>query len=378
MDFDFSEEQNTVRELARSILEKEVDAARLRAADAGPDGVDDALWARLAEANLLGLALPEEHGGLGFGFLELCSFLEEIGRWLAPVPALETLVLGALPIAEFGTPEQRARWLAEVAAGRALLSAALDDAGSADPAAPATRARAEAGGWRLYGTKREVPCARRAARVLVPASTAEGVAVFLVDPAARGVELTPGRRSSGELLFEMRLEGALLAAEDRLGGAACDGAAAASWLHERALVASALLQAGVSERALRTTADYVRERVQFGVPIGSFQAVQHRCADGFIDLEALRWSAWRAAWRLAEGLPAAREAAVAKFWAADAGSRIANTALHLHGGIGADVDYPIHRYFLRSKALELGLGAAAPQLAWLGRDMARSGPKEAS
>jgi alkylation response protein AidB-like acyl-CoA dehydrogenase len=151
-----------------------------------------------------------------------------------------------------------------------------------------------------------------------------------------------------------------------------------TWLHERALVASAVLQAGVSERALRMTADYVRERVQFGVPIGSFQAVQHRCADGFIDLEALRWSAWRAAWRLAEGLPAAREAAVAKFWAADAGSRIANAALHLHGGLGADVDYPIHRYFLRSKALELCLGGAAPQLAWLGSELARSGPKEPS
>jgi alkylation response protein AidB-like acyl-CoA dehydrogenase len=118
--------------------------------------------------------------------------------------------------------------------------------------------------------------------------------------------------------------------------------------------------------------------VQFGVPIGSFQAVQHRCADGFIDLEALRWCAWRAAWRLATGLPAAREAAVAKFWAAEAGSRIANAALHLHGGLGSDVDYPIQRYFLRSKALELGFGGAAPQLAWLGKDMARTGPKEPS
>jgi alkylation response protein AidB-like acyl-CoA dehydrogenase len=377
MDFGFREEQNTVRELARSILEKEVDAARLRAADTTDGGVDDALWARLAEANLLGLALPEPHG-LGFGFLELCSFLEELGRSLAPVPALETLVLGALPIAEFGTPEQRSRWLPEVAAGRVLLSAALVDAGGADPAAPATQARAEGDGWHLYGVKREVPCARRAARVLVPAACDGRVAVFLVDPAARGVELTPGRCSSGELRFEMRFEGAPIAAEDRLGGPEADGAAAASWIHERALVASAALQTGVAERALHMTADYVRERVQFGVPIGSFQAVQHRCADAFIDLEALRWSAWRAAWRLSEGLPAAREAAVAKFWAADAGSRIANAALHLHGGLGADVDYPIQRYFLRSKALELGLGGAAPQLAWLGRDMARSGPEEQS
>jgi alkylation response protein AidB-like acyl-CoA dehydrogenase len=112
--------------------------------------------------------------------------------------------------------------------------------------------------------------------------------------------------------------------------------------------------------------------VQFGVPIGSFQAVQHRCADGFIDLEALRWSAWRAAWRLAEGLPAAREAVVAKFWAADAGSRIAATALHLHGGIGADVDYPVHRYFLWGIQLATVLGGASVQLARLGRLIAQA------
>jgi alkylation response protein AidB-like acyl-CoA dehydrogenase len=378
MDFAFREEQGSVRELARTILEKEVDATRLRAAEAGPDGVDDALWAQLAKANLLGVALPEGQGGLGFGFLELCSLLEEVGRCLAPVPVLPTLVLGALPIAAFGTDAQRARWLPEVAAGHALLSAALQDAGSADPAAPATRARPEAGGWRLDGAKREVPCARRAARVLVPASTPEGVAVFLVDPAARGVELDARRRSTGEPLFDLRLDGARLAPEERLGGPERDGAAVVRWLHERALVAMAALQTGVSERALRLTAEYARERVQFGVPIGSFQAVQHRCADGFIDLEALRWCTWRAAWRLAEGLPAAREAAVAKFWAADAGSRIAAAALHLHGGLGSDVDYPIQRYFLWSKQLELGLGGAAPQLAWLGKDMARTGPEEAS
>jgi alkylation response protein AidB-like acyl-CoA dehydrogenase len=116
--------------------------------------------------------------------------------------------------------------------------------------------------------------------------------------------------------------------------------------------------------------------VQFGVPIGSFQAVQHRCADAFIDVDALRWCTWRAAWRLAEGLPAAREAAVAKFWAAEAGARVANAALHLHGGLGADVDYPIQRYFLWSRALELELGGAEPQLAWLGKDMARTGPED--
>jgi alkylation response protein AidB-like acyl-CoA dehydrogenase len=132
----------------------------------------------------------------------------------------------------------------------------------------------------------------------------------------------------------------------------------------------------VSERALEITSGYVREREQFGVPIGSFQAVQHRSADGFIDLAAMRWTTWRAAWKLSEGLPAERETAVAKFWAADGGSRIANSAQHLHGGIGVDLDYPIHRYFVWSKALELTLGGATAHLVRLGRDMAQSGPQE--
>jgi alkylation response protein AidB-like acyl-CoA dehydrogenase len=120
----------------------------------------------------------------------------------------------------------------------------------------------------------------------------------------------------------------------------------------------------------------VKQRVQFGAPIGSFTAVQHRCADAWIDLEALRWTTWRAAWKLAAGEDAHREALVAKFWAADAGARIATATQHLHGGMGVDLDYPIHRHFLWSKALELEHGGASQQLVRLGRDLARTGPQE--
>ena len=296
-----------------------MDAARLRAAEASPDGVDDALWARLAEANLLGLALPEPHGGLGFGFLELCSFLEEIGRALAPVPALATLVLGALPIAEFGTPEQRARWLPEVAAGRVLLSAALEDAGSADPAAPATRTRAEGDGWRaLRGEARR---ALRAPRRPRAGARRQRRRRRRLPGRPRG----PRRRAHAGTALERRAALRRCASRARCSRPRTGSEALRSTAPRprpgstsaRSSRAQRSRPASPSARS-RMTADYVRERVQFGVPIGSFQAVQHRCADAFIDLEALRWSAWRAAWRLAEGLPAAREAAVAKFWAADA------------------------------------------------------------
>jgi alkylation response protein AidB-like acyl-CoA dehydrogenase len=141
-------------------------------------------------------------------------------------------------------------------------------------------------------------------------------------------------------------------------------------------VGIAALQVGVSERALEITTGYVNEREQFGAPLGALPAVQHRCADAYIDLEAMRWVTWSAAWKLSEERPAGRDAQVAKFWAADAGSRIATATQHLHGGMGVDLDYPIHRYFLWTKALELALGSATHQLVDLGRDMARTGPQE--
>ena len=353
MDFSFSEEQTTISELAREILGREAETARVKEVERSADWMDEELWSKLAEANLLGIAIPEALGGMGMGFLELCSLLEEVGRVVAPLPVLETLVLGALPLAVHGTDAQRSAWLPAVASGEAVLTAALDDPGSADPAAPATTAIRDGAAYLLSGAKRPVPFARRADRILVPAATDDGVCIFLVDPRSAGVTLDAQTTSTGAPFFALGLDAVRVLEGDRLGGAEADGAALVAWIREHALVGIAALQMGVSDQAIQITAGYVREREQFGVPIGSFQAVQHRAADGFIDLEALRWCTWRAAFRLAEGLSAAREAAVAKFWAADAGSRIANSCVHLHGGMGSDTDYPIHRYFLWSKALEL-------------------------
>jgi 3-oxocholest-4-en-26-oyl-CoA dehydrogenase beta subunit len=376
MDFQTSEEQNTIRDLARGILEQELSRDRLKATSATADGIDVALWKTLAEANLLGVAVPEAQGGMGLGILEVCSLLEEIGRAVAPVPVLASLVLGGLPIARFGSDAQRNRWLRALASGDAILSAALVDAGSDDVAQPATRARRDGNGWILDGVKRLAPAASRAARILVPAATDAGVAILLVDPNAAGVALTAQRTSTGEPLFDMTLAGVRVANDDLLGGDATNAAVATRWIHDCALAALCTTQVGVSERALEITTSHLKERVQFGVPIGSFQSVQHRAADCWIDLQAMRWTAWRAACRLAEDEDATRETAIAKFWAADGGSRIANTAQHLHGGLGVDVDYSIHRYFLWSKAIELSLGAATPQLVRLGRDLASTGPRE--
>lgn len=364
MDFHPSEAQAALRDLAREILEKEAAPGRTRAAAGASDGFDRALWARLAEAQLLGVAVPEAQGGLGMGFLELCTLLVEIGRAVAPVPALPALVLGGLPLARFGSEAQRARWLAPLARGELVLTAAL---------APgrAVAARRDGASLVLDGVRANVPALGLAARVLVPARAPEGVIVCLVDPSAPGVSAVPGLTSRGDPLFALELAGARVPADEVLRGPGIE-----AWMRERALVGIAATQLGVSERALEITTAYVSQRVQFGVPLGALPPVQHRCADCAIDLECLRAVTWAAAFALAEERPAARDAWIAKFWAAEAGSRIATATQHLHGGMGADLEYPIHRHFLWSKSLELELGAALPQLAELGRDMARSGPEE--
>jgi alkylation response protein AidB-like acyl-CoA dehydrogenase len=194
-----------------------------------------------------------------------------------------------------------------------------------------------------------------------------GAALFLVDPACRGLQLTGARSATGERLYTVSLDSVTVAEQDLLGGLQ---SRAFDRTRDCGLAVSCALQTGVSEKAVEMTAAYVSERQQFGRPIGSFQAVHHRMADCYVDLESMRWTAWRAAWLLAEGRDAARELMVARHWSAEGGARIASATQHLHAGMGVDTDYPLYRYFLNSKALELGTGSAAAQLAALGRSLA--------
>lgn len=372
MDFKFTDEQNMVRDLARGILGKEVDTDRVKAAESSPSWHDARLWSTLADAGLLGIAVDEAHGGMGLGLLELCTLLEEIGRVVAPVHVFPTLVLAGLPIAELGTADQKTRWLTAIASGEALLTGAI---GNGDAGTPATiTAKRDASGWALTGTASMVPAADLATRILVPARVDNGIAIFLVDPQAQGVSLTRNATSRGEPVFDLALAHSVVPEADLLGGGTMPNARALDRIRAQATIATCALQVGVSERALELTSAYVRERIQFGVPIGSFQAVQHRLADAYIDVQSMRWVMWRAAWKLTNGQDATREVAISKFWAAEGGARVAASAQHLHGGMGVDVDYPIHRYFLWSKALELSFGNATQQLVTLGRHMSQNVP----
>jgi 3-oxocholest-4-en-26-oyl-CoA dehydrogenase beta subunit len=369
MDFDFTEEQLAVSEAAAAIFQGMAGTDRLAEIEGSADRFDSALWSELAKANLLGLALPEEHGGSGLGVTELCLVLEQQGRAVAPVPLWATVVLGAAPLAHFGSPEQHARWLPAVAAGDVILSAALNEVAASAHNHPTVRAERDGDGWRLHGTAFAVPQAHLATRVLVPAAVDgvpdTGTVVALVDPAGPGVTLERATTTDHQIHPHLHLDGSPVPAPDVVAGPA-EGSGAVAWMLDRARTGLCAIQLGVTEEAVRRAAAYLNQRHQFGRPLSSFQGTMLRAADAYIDTEAIRVTTWQAAWRLDEGLPATEAVAVAHWWASEAGQRVVHATQHLHGGLGADISYPIHRYFLWGKQIELMLQGPSAELARLG------------
>jgi acyl-CoA dehydrogenase len=371
MDFSFSEEQEAVRELADRIFTDLSTQERLREMETDPssDRFDRKLWSELAGAGLLGIALPEDVGGAGLGFLETGLLAEAAGRTAAYVPVVETLAAAAPAIARFGTGDQQQRWLPGVVSGDTVLTTALVELGGS-PSAPATVAEPTGDGWTLTGVKACVPSGTVASAVLVPARIEpDGVAVFLVELGADGVGVETQTANNGQPEGLLTFSGVTVGA-DALIGSVDDGPAIVDWMIQRSTTALALAQAGAATASLALVAEYTKNREQFGKPIATFQAVGQRAADAYVDAEAIRLTAWQAAWRIAEGLPADKEVAVAKFWAADGGQRVVHAAVHLHGGVGVDREYPLHRFFLNTKHIELTLGGATDQLLRLGATLA--------
>ena len=368
MDFSLSEEQQAVRDLAEQIFQGRATVERVKAIEAGEERIDRDLWRALADANLLAIALPEADGGSGLGMIETCLVLEQQGRTVAPVPYWATVVCGALPIAELGTDAQRTRWIPAVMHGSAFVSAALAEAGLNDPFRPAVQATPDAGGWRLDGAKPSVPAGHIADALLVPAATADGVRVFLVETGSSGVSRTVAPTTDRSLVAHFTFDGA---PAEPLGDDA-PGDRAVAWMLDRALLGLAAIQVGVCEAALRMAADYTNGRHQFERPLASFQGSQIRAADAYIDTEGIRVTTLQAAWKLDAGRDSSTDVMVAKWWAADAGQHAVHMTQHLHGGMGADIDYPVHRYFLWGKQIEDTLGGASAQLSRLGRALAEA------
>jgi acyl-CoA dehydrogenase len=370
MDFSFSEEQQAVQELAAQIFEGQATADRVREVESGTERFDRALWAELAKANLLGIALPESAGGSGLGLIEALLVQQEAGRRVAPLPLWPTIFLGALPLAEFGSDELQQAWLPGVVAGDVVLTGAFEEYGANAALHPGVTAERVDGGWRLTGAKPAVPNPHVADRILVSAVTGEGtLGVFLVDPGADGVSIATEEATNRQIHGELSLTGAFVADADVVGDPA-GGAEILEWLLARARLGLSALVVGVCEGALKATAEYTSERHQFGRPLSTNQAVALRAADAYIDTEAIRAVLWSAAWRLTVGLPANEEVAIAKWWATEGGHRVVHSTQHLHGGMGADIDYPLHRTFLWVKQAGDTLGGGSPTLVGLGADLA--------
>ncbi|GAA1536471.1 acyl-CoA dehydrogenase family protein [Nocardioides humi] len=337
MDFLFTPEQDEAAELAARILADKTTNERLKEVEAGGDRFDRDLWATLGEA----------FDWADLDLITLARVLVEVGRHIAPVPlavhaACTTLLAGA------GLSADRGLYAAAVAEERAHL-----------PAAPTVTASADGA---LTGTKTLVRAGMAADALLVTATGPDGVGVYLVDASAEGVERVAQRTSDGDAAALITF--AATPAE-RVGDAA-----AAERLGRLLVALSAAEQLGVTEGALRLTSEYAKTREQFGRPIGTFQAVSQRLADGFIDVLGQRLTLWQAVWRLQEGRPAATEVATAKLWAADAGHRIAHTTVHVHGGVGIDLDGEAHRYFTSGKRFEFLFGGATEQALAIGRSFA--------
>ncbi|WP_127782237.1 acyl-CoA dehydrogenase family protein [Rhodococcus sp. X156] len=356
MEFELDDDLASVRELAGQIFTDLGEVDRLRAAERDGSGFDEKLWRVLSEAGLVGIAVGEVHGGAGLGTLGMITLLEQQGRRVAPVPLWAVLSMAVLPLAEHGSPEQQQRWLPSLLDGSTLVTGAFDV-----PAGVAAVLRAELAGqgWTLHGEVPVVPAAQRAAAVLAPVLLPSGEVMVVVVPTDRaGVTVTPVHVTNHESAAALSLSGVAVGQEDVLPG---DGAEITAWVRRRAQLALAALQLGVCEEALAMTARYTSERVQFGRPLSTNQAVAVRAADAYLDTESIRLTTQKAAWLMDAGQEDEARAAtlVAKWWAAKGGLRAVHATQHLHGGMGADIDYPIHRYFLWGRQIAFTLGSAA-------------------
>jgi 3-oxo-4-pregnene-20-carboxyl-CoA dehydrogenase alpha subunit len=347
VDFALDEAQQAVAGLAGAVLRSETDNARLVQVLAGDCGYDETLWKSMAQAGLLSLALPPSLGGDGFGPVEVATVLASVGRQTLPVPALATLALGVLPVVTLGTEEQQQALLPEVADGR-VLSAAIREAAHAMPARPATTARRDGANLVLSGRKLGVQYAAQAHRLLV--TTAAGIVI--VDPHASGVTLTRAPTSTGAPEYTVALADVAVPAADLLSPDV-------SALNRFATAGAAALADGVIAGALALTATHLGTRQQFGKPLATFQAVAQQIADVYVTARAIGLASVSANWRLAAGLDADEDLDVAAYWLAQELPAALQTCHHLHGGLGVDSTYPLHRYYSQAKDLARFVGGAA-------------------
>ena len=365
MDFELGEEQVMLKTSARDFLEKECPKKLVRDMMEDEKGYSPELWKKMAELGWMALVFPEEYGGIGSTFLDLAVLLEEMGRALVLGPFVPTVVLAGLPILAAGSEEQKQEFFPGISEGDLIMTLAFTEPSDTIEASGITvEAKPSGDNFIINGTKLFVPDAHVADYILCVARTRdgankeEGITLFLVDAKTDGISIEVLETITGQKQCEVVFNNVAVPKKNILGELDRGWPVMKALLTEAA-VAECAWMIGGARWVLETSVDYAKERIQFGVPIGSFQAIQHKCADMLIEVEGATSITYYAAWAVSEKDPAMSLAAsMAKAWCSDAYKQVAAEGIQIHGGIGFTWDHDIHLYFKRAKTSEATFGDA--------------------
>jgi 3-oxocholest-4-en-26-oyl-CoA dehydrogenase beta subunit len=376
MDFGLSEEQEMLKTSARDFLQKECPKKLVRQLDESDEGYSRELWRKMAELGWMGLPFPEKYGGGGGSFLDLVVLLEAMGYNVVPGPFFSTVVLGGMIILAAGNEGQKKGLLSEVANGKLILSLALTEPSVKydDAASVKTTATARDGKYVINGTKLFVNDANVADYILCVAKTKatgkpeNGVTIFLVDSKTPGIKYTLLKTLARDKQCEVVFDNVAVSKENMVGGLN-RGWQIIQDVLQKAIVAKCAEMVGGAQAALDMAVAYAKERVQFNRPIGSFQAIQHYCANMVSDVDGSRFVTYKAAWKVSEEVPATMDVAIAKAWTGAAYSRVTLLAHQIFGAVGFTMDHDLHLYYRRAKAGEIMFGDGAFQRAIVAREL---------
>jgi alkylation response protein AidB-like acyl-CoA dehydrogenase len=361
MKLTLTEEQEMIKKTAYDFLADKCPKTFVKQMEESETGYSRELWQEMAELGWIGLAFPEKYGGGDMNFLDLAVLLEEMGRACLPSPFFSTVILGGLPILDVGSEEQKQEYLPKLIRGEKIFTLALNEPGYQNYDAPSVTVEAtpDNGQYIINGTKLFVPDAHIADYLICVARTKpeNGITIFLADAKNPRINCTILKTIAGDKLCEVVFD-QMPVPKANILGKLNQGWSAVQKIIERAAVGKCCEMVGNIQRVLEMTVDYAKERKQFDHPIGSFQIIQHYCADMATDIDGARFSTYQAAWMLSEGLPCTKEVAIAKAWIGEASQRVVALAHQIHGAIGVTLEHDLHFYTRRAKAAELAFGDA--------------------
>jgi alkylation response protein AidB-like acyl-CoA dehydrogenase len=359
MDLGLNEAQQMLKNSAQEFLEAECPDTYVREMEEDENGYTTEMWQKLAEQGWLGLIIPEKYGGVELEFQDLTILLEEMGRFMLPGPYFSNVVLGGMSIMDSGTEEQKQEYLPRIAEGQIIVTLALNEpSGRWDPEGIELTATEAGGKYALNGTKLFVPNAHISDYIVVVARTGNGeddISLFILPSQSNGVNQTLLKTIASDRQSEVTFDNVELPASSLLGEKNRGWQTIEKVLKWGAIGKCAEMSGG-GQSVLDMTVEYAKQRTQFGRPIGTFQAIQHHCANMATDVEGAKFITYQAAWMLSEGLPADREVAMAKAWVSDAYKRVCALGHQSHGAIGFTKEHNMQLYSRRAKAAELAFG----------------------